>query len=137
VEAATKRAATANINVALPSPTVTLKVTPAPITLGAVQPATVKAGAAVELPVAITRLYGFADAVTVKVKAPEAAKGLKVADVAIAANQPDGKLKVETAADTPPGAYTLTVQALAKFNGQELSVTRDVVVTVEAAEAAK
>jgi hypothetical protein len=65
---------------------------------------------------------------------PEAAKGLKVAEVAIAAGQPDGKLKVETAADTPAGAYTLSVQAVAKFNGQDLSVTQDVPVTVEAAK---
>ena len=85
----------------------------------------------------IARLYGYADAVQVKTKLPDDAKGLKVAEVAIAAGQTEGKLIVEAAADAAPGNFTLDVQAVSKFNGQELSVARNVAVTVEKVEAAK
>lgn len=130
---ATNRAKPANINVTAPSPTVTLKVTAAPITMN-VTPATgaVKQGASIELPIAISRLYGFADAVQIKVKLPGGVKDLKVADVAVPADQTAGKLVVEAGQAATPGAHTISVQATAKFNGQDLSVAQEVPVTVEA-----
>ncbi len=137
LDEATKKAKPANINIASPSPTVTLKVTAAPVTLAPAPPATVKQGASVELPLSIARLYGFADVVQLKTKVPAEAKAMKVADVAVPADQTQAKLKVETGAETPPGKHTISVTAVAKYNGQELTVSQDVAITVEAAEAAK
>ena len=99
--------------------------------------AAVKQGASVEVPLTLARLYGFADVVTLKTKVPAEAKGLKVADVTVPADQAQAKLKVDATAETPPGKYVLNVTAVAKYNGQDLSVTRDVPVTVEVPEAAK
>jgi hypothetical protein len=129
---ATNKAKPANINLAAPSPTVTLKITAAPITMDAI-PATptVKRGANLELPVAIHRLYGYADAVQLKSKLPDAAKGVKVTDPAIAAGAGDGKILIEVAADAPPGPIALNVQAISKFNGQELSVAQDLTLVIE------
>jgi uncharacterized membrane protein len=130
---ATNKAKPANINVAVPSPTVTLKVTAAPITMNVnASAATVKPGTTLEVPVAITRLYGYADPVQLKLKLPESMKGVKIAEVTIAAGQSEGKLQIEAAADATPGAHTLNVQAVSKYNGQELSVGQDITVTVEA-----
>jgi hypothetical protein len=135
---ATNKAKPANINVASPSPTVTLKITPAPITMNAMpEGITVKQGASVEIPVTIGRLYGYADAVQVKTKLPGGVKDLKVAEVAIPAGQVQGKLVLEAGKEATPGKHAINVQAVSKFNGQELSVAQDVTVTVEAAEAAK
>ncbi len=135
---ATNKAKPANINLAAPSPTVTLKITAAPITMAVNSSATtVKQGVNLEVPVMINRLYGYADAVQVKVKVPAEAKGLKVAELAIAAGQNEGKLIVEAAADAAPGTFALAVQAVSKFNGQDLSVGQDVSMTVEKADAAK
>ena len=137
VEAATKAAAPKNINVAVASQTVTLKVTPAPITLNQTPPGTVKQGSKLELPVSITRLYGYADPVQLKTTVPANAKGLTVADATIAKDATDAKLVLEIAPDAAPGTFTLSVQATSKFNGQDLSVAGDVAVTVQKADAAE
>lgn len=136
VEAATNQAKPKAINLSVPSPTVTLKITPAPITLGSMPPSTVKAGATLEIPVTITRLYGYNDPVQVKAKLPPTAKGLKAAEVTIAAGQSQGKLVVEAAADAAAGAHTLNLTAVSKFNGQELAVMQNAAVSVEAVETA-
>ena len=137
VEAATKAAAPKDINVAVASQIVTLKVTPAPITLNQTPPGTVQQGSKLELPVSITRLYGYADPVQLKITVPADAKGLKVAAATIAKDATDVKLAIEVAADAAPGTFTLSVQATSKFNGQDLSVAGNVVVTVQKTEPAE
>ena len=137
LDAATKKAKPANINVASPSPTVTLKVTAAPVTLGDAPAAMVKQGASVEVPLSVSRLYGFADVVQVTTKVPDGAKAVKVANVDVPADQAQAMLKIETGADTPPGKHVLVVTATAKYNGQNLTVSREVPLTVEAAAAAE
>ncbi|MEX0977567.1 MAG: hypothetical protein WDZ48_01870 [Pirellulales bacterium] len=85
----------------------------------------------------INRLYGFADAVTIKTKPTSAEKDFKIADVTLAAGAADGKLAIEIGPDAKPGSYSFAVQAIAKFNGQDLSVSQTVTLSVEAAEAPK
>jgi hypothetical protein len=126
---ATNQAKPKAINVAVPSPTVTLKVTEAPITLEVTPPAAAKPGTTVEVPLKIARLYGFAEAVTIKTKAE---KDFKVPDVTLAADAAEGKLAVEVGAEAKPGTYNFTVDAAFKFNGQDLTVSRSVAVVVEA-----
>jgi hypothetical protein len=129
---ATNKAKPANINLAAPSPTVTLKITAAPITMDTIQPsANVKRGASLELPVTIHRLYDYADAVQLKTKLPDGAKGIKVTDPTIAAGTSEGKLVIEVAADAAAGPISLNVQATSKFNGQDLSVAQDVPLVIE------
>jgi len=130
---ATNQAKPKNINVAVPSPTVTLKVTAGPIHLSTTQPtAAIKQGTTIELPVTIQRLYGFADAVQLKATPPKDS-GLTIADATIPAGQNEGKLQIVVSKDAAPTARVLTIQAVAKFNGQDLPITQDVTVTVEAA----
>lgn len=135
VEAATNQAKPKAINLSAPSPTVTLKITAAPITIATMPSAAVKAGTTLEIPVTITRLYGYNDPVQLKTKLPPTAKGLKVAEVTIPAGQSQAKIVVEAAADATAGAHTLNLTAVSKFNGQDLSVADDVAVTIEAAAA--
>jgi hypothetical protein len=84
------------------------------------------------VPVTITRLYGYNDPVQVKVKLPEGAKGLKVAELTIPAGQSTGVLAVEAGKDATLGSHAISVQAVSKFNGQDLSVSADTTLTVEA-----
>jgi hypothetical protein len=132
VTEATNQAKPKSINLATPSSTVTLKITAAPITVAAMPPAAVKQGATLEIPVTITRLYGYADPVQLKTKVPDGVKGLTVAEVAIPAGQTQVKLVVQAAADAAPGPVSLEVQAISKFNGQELPMVEKVAITVEA-----
>ncbi len=131
---ATAAANPKNINVATPSPTVTLKVADAPITLDVTAPAAAKPGTTVETPLKIARLYGFADAVPVTIKPAGDAKAIKIADISLPADQTEGKLAIEIGAETPPGTYNFTLQATPKFNGQDLPVSQTLAVVVEAAK---
>jgi hypothetical protein len=131
----TAAAAPKNVNVSVPSTVVTLKVTEAPLTLEISPPVAAKPGTTVEVLLKLARLYGFADVVTVVTKPVGDAAGLKIADVSLPAAQADGKLAVEIAADAKPGTYQLEVKATAKFNGQDLSVTKTVPVVVDATAA--
>jgi len=127
-----------NRNVGAPSTTVTLKITPAPISM-AVSPAafTVKQGAKLEIPVTINRLYGFADPVPLKAKLPDGVSGFNVPQIAIAQGQNQAALVIEAAAGATPGQHKVSVQAIPKFNNQDLPVLQDVTLTVEKVEAAK
>jgi hypothetical protein len=129
---ATNQAKPQNVNVAAASPTVTLKVTDAPITLAAKAPAAGKPGTSVETPLTVNRLYGFADAVVIKAKPTSAEKDFKIADVTIPKETAEGKLVIEIGPEAKPGSYAFNVQATAKFNGQDLSVSQTVTLTVEA-----
>ena len=120
------------INVAAASPTVTLKVAEAPITLELTAPVAAQPGATIEVPIKLSRLYGFADAIALAAKPSGDAKSVTVADLSLPADQTEGKLAVTIGTDTPPGTYNFNVQATAKFNGQDLSVTQPVAVVVEA-----
>lgn len=146
VKAATDKRATDTTNAAnakdvqlfWPSTATTIKITPAPITLKvAAAPSALKQGAQLEIPVRITRLYGYADAVPLQAAAPQGVAGLTIAPATIAAGQADGKLVIQAAADATPGAHTLTVKATAPFNGQQLIVEQPLALTIEKVEAAK
>src|SRR5262249_14653329 len=97
---AQNKAKPANVNLASPSPMVTLKITSAPITIAIAPPTTaVKQGATVELPTTISRLYGFADVVPLRAKIASDAKGLKVGEASLPTGQNQAKLSIEAAKD--------------------------------------
>jgi len=118
-----------------PSTTATLKITAAPITL-AVTPPTValKQGQQVEIPVALTRLYGYAEAIELEVALPAGIVGLKIDKVTVAAGQNEGKLVIVAAANATPGNHNLAVKATATFNGQKQAADQVVPVVIEKVE---
>lgn len=143
--AADKRAAdTANaakpkdINVAFVSTPITLKVTPAPITLAATPPAQpIKQGEKLEVAVSITRLYNYADPVALSGTPPQGVAGLQVANANIDKGQAQGKVVVTTAANTPPGTYDIVIRAVAKLNNQNLTVEQTIPLTIQPAPPAE
>jgi uncharacterized membrane protein len=136
--AAANSAKANNVNLVDPSTPIIIKVTAAPITMvPSPQAVEVKQGEKIEAPVAITRLYGYADPVEIEVTAPKDAKGLKIAKATIAKDQSEAKVVIEAAADAKPGDYTVNVKGTAKFNGQNLPAEQTFVLKVVAAEAEK
>jgi len=132
------RAKPANFNVGAPSTTVTLKITAAPVTITVAAPAAaLKQGAKLELPVTINRLYNFGDAVLVRVQVPGGVGGLNIPQISIAAGAGQGNLAIEAGAGATPGTHTLLVQAVPKFNGQDLVVEQPIQLVVEKVEPAK
>jgi hypothetical protein len=133
-------AAAAPKDVALfwPSTTTTLKITAAPITLAVTPPAAaLKQGQQLEFPVALTRLYGYAEAIELEVALPAGVSGLKIDKVTVPAGQNEGKLVIVAAANATPGNHNLAVKATAMFNGQKQTADQVVPIVIEKVEQTK
>jgi hypothetical protein len=105
------------------SPPIALKIAPAPITLAPpAAPAPFKAGAKVQVPVNVTRLFGFADPVDISVTIPQGVAGLSIPAINIAKDAASGTLTIQAAADAKPGDYTLTLSASLKQNNRPLKI---------------
>jgi hypothetical protein len=93
--------------------------------------AAIKLGAQAELPVKLTRLYGFNEAVQVQAVLPGGVQGVTIAPVAVPAGQAEAKLIVQAAANATPGTHAINIKAIAPFNGQQLTVEQPVSVVIE------
>lgn len=144
-EAAAKKAAdlTARIQprdalVALYAMPFQVKVTPAPITLATTMlNAQLAPGGKLEIPVKLTRLYGFADAVDVNLVLPKEAKGLASAKLTIPKDQSQGNLVLTAAADSTLGDQKLVIQAALKLNNQEIKVDQALPVKIASLDTSK
>ena len=134
----TDQRATALANAARPqkrfvpvvSTPVTLKITPAPVTLAEFKPAKVKQGEKLEIPLTITRLYGFNQQVGFSVVA-NGVGGLSIPNVAIRAGQSQGKVVITAAANAAPGEFELTVRGTMTLNGQRLNVEQPLKLVID------
>ena len=70
-------------------------------------------------------------------KLPDGTSGFNIPQAAIAQAQNQGVLIIEASASATPGQHKLAVQAVPKFNNQELPVLQDVQLTVEKVEPPK
>jgi len=121
-----------NVNVGFASTAVTFRITQAPVSIAAFAPlGALKQGAKVEIPVVVTRLYGFAEAVQVSGAAPQGVGGLSIPAVTIPAGQDRAVLVVAAAADATAGQHPLAVQAAVKFGGQDLQAAQTISLSVE------
>jgi hypothetical protein len=121
--------------VGTPSTTVTLKITPAPITLSLPQQAvTLKQGVKVDVPLTIGRLYNFNEAVPVRAKVPDGVGGLNIPQAMIAQGQSQGVMPIEANAEATPGVHKLVIQAVPRLNNQELLVEQPLALTIEKVE---
>jgi hypothetical protein len=113
-----------------------LLVTPAPIALTPpAAPVSVEAGGKVEVPIRITRLYGYTDPVDVTLVATNV-KGVS-GKAAIAKDQAEAKLPIQADASTPAGDYPLKLQATLKLNNQPITVEQPITIKVTAKPAPK
>ncbi|MCO6458836.1 MAG: hypothetical protein J5I93_26310, partial [Pirellulaceae bacterium] len=118
-------------NVPVISTPVTLKITPAPITLAAVPAVTVKQGEKAEATINIARLYGYTAQVNLNVVLPAGVGGLSIPNAAIPANQTQAKLAIDAAASATEGQHELTVRATLNLNGQNLTVDQPLRLVVQ------
>lgn len=110
-----------------------LKVTPAPIAFAPIAPpAPVKAGAKLDVPVNITRMYGFAQPVELSASLPPNVGGLSIANVSIAPGASQAILAIQATKDAKPGDYTLKLSASLKQNDRPLKVEQPLKVTIVA-----
>jgi hypothetical protein len=119
--------------VAYPSTPVTIDVADAPVELRLPGELRVAAGTAADLPVAITRQFGFEDAVSIELLVPGDAPGLSASGLYLEPQQTQGALRVEAAADAPQATYPANVRLSLGFNGQGVEVLRPISLTIEPA----
>ncbi len=112
---------------------ITLKIAPSPIELALSSPAmSMKRSSKAEIPIKITRLYGYKDPVEISLLVPDSVKGLSAQKVTIPADQTEAKLVLETSTDVPLNEQKFNVQALAKLNGHDLKTEQPFTLTVAA-----
>jgi hypothetical protein len=108
-----------------------LKITAAPIAVAPLAPiASAKSGAKVDVPVTITRLYGFAEPADLTLAAPKGVAGFTTANVTIAKDKSAGTLSLQVASDVKPGDYSLTLTASFKQNNRPLKVEQPLAIKV-------
>lgn len=116
-----------DVNVYTPVVNITVKVAAAPLNVSATAPdAALKPSSQIEIPLEISRLYGFADAVQIEAVLPKEADGLKAANIDVPADQSTAKIVITSGDQPKPGSYSLLVRAKLKFNGQDLQVEQTV-----------
>ena len=132
IEAAQNAAKPQNMNVAFASTPITLRIAQSPIAIAAFGPAVpLKQGQKIEIPVVVTRLFGFAEGVQIAGAVPQGVAGLSLPAVTLAAGQSHVVIPVTAAADATPGDHVITVTATAKFGGQDMQATHSVTLKVE------
>ena len=124
-----------NINISVPSNTLTIKVTEFPIKLDAmVETITLKQGEKKSLGVKISRLYDFKNSVSIQTRAPNGVGGISFQNLTIGNNQRDGKLEITAQQNAPTGEHECNVRLQMNFNGQNLTMEKKLTVTILAAE---
>jgi hypothetical protein len=138
VQYARKGSKPADLKISSPSNRITMAISPAPVELQLSSAhLTVKQGARVETPLTIKRLYGFANPVSVQFLGVFNITGINAPIVTIPSGKSEGPLVIEALASAVPGTYASTVQAAVTFNGQPLTVKRDLTLTIAPAGPAK
>lgn len=124
------------LNYWAPSTPVTIKIVDFPITLeGPPAQATVKLGATLELPVKVTRLYGFDQQVNFQLNLPGGVGGIGIQNFQVPNGQTDGKFMLNAQPNATVGTHNLTVRVQMNWNGQNLQFDRPVALTVEEVKA--
>jgi hypothetical protein len=127
-----------DVKISTASDRLTLTITPAPFELRlASTNLSVRPGAKLELPIAVKRLYGFADPIQVQFLGVFNISGINAPLLTIPAGQTDGRLVIEATNSALPGSYTTNLQAGVTYHGQPVSVRQEVTLTIEAAVPAK
>ncbi len=110
------------------SPPLRLIVAASPIKIGPLSAVSIEAGAKAELPIEITRLYGFADSVELTVIAP-AVKGI-AGKSTLAKDKMKENLAIQSDPATPAGEYVIKLEAKVKLNGQAITVEQPLTIKV-------
>lgn len=121
----------ADVNIALISTPIQLRVVRTPLSLAAAQPMVrVEKGSSAPAEVTLARHYGFADAVQLTVEAPPGVTGLTAEAISLAADQEKAAITLVAAEDATAGTHAVVVRAKAKFNDIDVDDAVTLTVTI-------
>ncbi|MGV3607149.1 MAG: hypothetical protein ACO1RA_12165 [Planctomycetaceae bacterium] len=123
-----------DVNFAVPSGAIKLKVVASPIVISAAAAAgPVKQGEKGQVSATLQRLYGFAENVELSVQLPPGVQGIQVANFSVPGNQGEGKMEIVAAANATPGDHMATLTAKGRFNNVEVTTKMPLAIKIEAA----
>jgi hypothetical protein len=131
VDDAKKASQPKDVQFALVSTPIKLRIHASPIKLTTEQAAAVKPGARQELEVKVERLYGFGDDVELSLEPPSGVQGLSAPKLTLKKDQGQGKLEVAAAENAPAGKHACTLRARGKFNNVQVESTANVTISIE------
>lgn len=118
-------------SVNIPSNSLTIKVVEFPFQVDALADAvSVKQGEKLEVPIKVSRQYGFTGAINVQHQLVGGVNGLGVQNVNIPDNQTDLKFEVNAQPTATVGEHLCTVRLNMNFNGASLTMERPLKITV-------
>jgi hypothetical protein len=129
--ALTNAAKPKKLNVPVVSKPITIKIVPAPITVGELKPVTVKQGEKVEVSVAITRLFSYEGQVRFNTVLPAGVTGVSIPSATAPAKQSQAKLTITAAANATEGPHQLNIRGTLNINGQNLIVEQSLQLIVQ------
>jgi hypothetical protein len=123
-----------DLNFAIVSTPIKIRVVPTPIALAAPAPVPpIKQGAKAELALKMERRYGFGEDLELTFEAPQGV-AITAAKVAVPGAQADAKLELVVDKAVAPGDHACTVRAKGKFNNVNIEGSLAVIVKIEKAE---
>jgi hypothetical protein len=126
----TDQAKPKNVNVAIYSTPVLIKIAESPLTITFPQPSiTIDQRGEAELPINIARLYGFAEEIEL-VLTNENTRGVSADPLKLTKDQTEGKLMLKADKSAQPGERKLALEVRLKFNGQDLRQKAEFTVVV-------
>jgi hypothetical protein len=120
-----------NINHITYSQPVTIQVAEYPVEFADLAKTTLKQGETKELPVKLTRLFGFDQTVAGQVRLPGGVSGLQIQNISVPNGKQDAMIKITAQANATPGEHQITLAVTLTFNGQRLTFDQPFTVTVE------
>jgi curved DNA-binding protein CbpA len=126
-----------DVNLALVSTPIKLRIHPSAYKLTAQAPGALKQGEKIEIPVSIEKLFGFDEKVDLTLEPPKGASGFSPKNVSIDKGKSEAKIEFSAAANATPGEQTFTVRAKSRYNNFNFDETYEVEINVEAVETKK
>ena len=126
-----------NVTASIPAVALLLDVKPAPITLELqMSKVSLRPGNQFEIPVTVSRMFGFKDSVNLTLSVPESIQGVKLDGdtVTVGEDQTRGRLVIVATKQATTGQHALNVRAQVKYKNHELdmSVPLEIVIEEEA-----
>jgi hypothetical protein len=124
----------ADLKISTASIPITMTITPTPFELHlASTKVSVKAGAKVEVPLTIKRLYGFDEPVNAQFHGVYTITGINAPLVTIPGDKTEARVVIEAISSAPSGTYVTSIQTSTTYNGQNLTLKQDITFTIEPA----
>ncbi len=131
-DALTKQSAAKDLIYKAISNPLTVKIVASPISISAVAEHAATIGSKTKLALSFSRKYGFAEAMTINLKAPNGVPGIVIPPITVPKDKNDATIEIEIQPNCPPGNHTIEIVASGKFNNVDVQTKSSFLIKVTA-----